>query len=238
MVPQDTVLFNDTIRYNIRYGNINATEEQVVAAAKAAQIHERILSFPDGYDTKVGERGLRLSGGEKQRIAIARTILKNPSIILLDEATSALDNTTEKMIQERLGALALDRTTLVIAHRLSTIVDADVILVLKDGKIVERGTHSQLLETGAEAIKRRQQAGLGGAVVEDNGEGTYYMLWMRQLGEEQEREKGAAAQKQGRSDGIVRRAPEGAHVGSTAGGAHHGMHGGGTGANGSAKKSQ
>ncbi|KAI9096206.1 P-loop containing nucleoside triphosphate hydrolase protein [Phlyctochytrium arcticum] len=171
VVPQDTVLFNEDVRYNIRYGNVHATDEEVVAAARAAQIHDRIMSFPDGYNTKVGERGLRLSGGEKQRIAIARTILKNPSIILLDEATSALDNTTERLIQDSLYALSANRTTLVIAHRLSTIVDADLILVLKDGQIVERGTHQELLERGAE---------------QRGGAGTYYLMWMRQLGDEEQ----------------------------------------------------
>ncbi|CEG79479.1 Putative Mitochondrial ABC transporter ATM [Rhizopus microsporus] len=145
VVPQDTVLFNDTIMYNIRYGNVNASDEEVIAAAKAAQIHDKILAFPDGYDTKVGERGLRLSGGEKQRVAIARTILKDPSIILLDEATSALDTTTERYIQEALAQMTKNRTTLVIAHRLSTIVNADVILVIKDGKVVESGNHDELI---------------------------------------------------------------------------------------------
>ncbi|TPX63341.1 hypothetical protein SpCBS45565_g06690 [Spizellomyces sp. 'palustris'] len=196
VVPQDTVLFNDTVRYNIRYGNINATDEEVVAAAKAAQIHDRIVSFPDGYETKVGERGLRLSGGEKQRIAIARTILKNPSIILLDEATSALDNTTERLIQDSLRTLSTNRTTLVIAHRLSTIVDADLILVLKDGQIVERGTHTELLERGAEAVRRQAAKAAPGAIngaLEDKGEGTYYIMWMRQLGEEKEKAAAAAA---------------------------------------------
>jgi ATP-binding cassette subfamily B (MDR/TAP) protein 6 len=129
VVPQDTVLFNDTIKYNIQYGDHHASEEAVYRAAKAAQIHDKILSFPDGYETKVGERGLRLSGGEKQRVAIARTILKNPPIILLDEATSALDTTTERHIQQALADMTKDRTTLVIAHRLSTIVNADLILV-------------------------------------------------------------------------------------------------------------
>ncbi|CAG8655381.1 14237_t:CDS:10 [Dentiscutata erythropus] len=146
VVPQDTVLFNDTILYNIHYGNINAPEDDVYKAAKAAQIHDRILTFPDGYKTRVGERGLRLSGGEKQRVAIARTILKDPAIILLDEATSALDTTTERQIQHALASVTKDRTTLVIAHRLSTIVNADMILCIKDGEVAEQGTHDELLK--------------------------------------------------------------------------------------------
>lgn len=129
VVPQDTVLFNDTIKYNIQYGDHHASDEAVYRAAKAAQIHDKILNFPDGYETRVGERGLRLSGGEKQRVAIARTILKDPPIILFDEATSALDTTTERHIQQSLSDMTKDRTTLVIAHRLSTIVNADLILV-------------------------------------------------------------------------------------------------------------
>lgn len=165
VVPQDTVLFNDTIMYNIRYGDVNASDEDVYRAAKAAQIHEKILSFPDGYDTKVGERGLRLSGGEKQRVAIARTILKNPPIILLDEATSALDTTTERYIQEALADMTKNRTTLVIAHRLSTIVNADLILVIKDGQVVESGSHEQLVQS---AIERQNQ-------------GVYYEMWQKQL---------------------------------------------------------
>ncbi|KAI9001654.1 P-loop containing nucleoside triphosphate hydrolase protein [Gaertneriomyces semiglobifer] len=199
VVPQDTVLFNDTVRYNIRYGNMSATDEEVETAARAAQIHDRILSFPDGYNTKVGERGLRLSGGEKQRIAIARTILKNPSIILLDEATSALDNTTERLIQDSFKTLSTDRTTLVIAHRLSTIVDADLIIVLKDGMVVERGTHAQLLARGAEALQRLHQGQLNGGI-EETGEGTYYLMWMRQKGEESQRADGHA---KGHHDGPV-----------------------------------
>ncbi|MEM9751404.1 MAG: ABC transporter ATP-binding protein/permease [Pseudomonadota bacterium] len=150
VVPQDTVLFNDTIRYNIAYAKPGASEADVVAAAKLAQIHEFVESLPDGYDTMVGERGLKLSGGEKQRVAIARTILKDPPILILDEATSALDSRTEKEIQHALHEVARNRTTLVIAHRLSTIVDADQILVLKAGEIVERGTHTELLSLGGE----------------------------------------------------------------------------------------
>ena len=146
VVPQDSVLFNDSIFYNINYGRINATKEQVEEAAKAAQIHDKILDFPEGYETKVGERGLRLSGGEKQRVAIARTILKNPPIVLLDEATSALDSTTESQIQAALARMTEDRTTLVVAHRLSTIVNSDLILCIKDGTVVEQGTHEELVE--------------------------------------------------------------------------------------------
>ena len=148
VVPQDTVLFNDTIRYNIAYGRIGASQSEIEHAARLAQVHDFVQRLPDGYDTRVGERGLKLSGGEKQRVAIARTILKNPRILVLDEATSALDTHTEQEIQQALRTVAADRTTLVIAHRLSTIVDADEILVLDDGRIAERGTHRALLERG------------------------------------------------------------------------------------------
>ena len=150
IVPQDTVLFNDTIRYNIRYGRPGATDAEVEAAAKLARIHDFILSLPDGYDSMVGERGLKLSGGEKQRVAIARTILKDPPILLLDEATSALDTQTEKEIQTSLKEISRNRTAIVIAHRLSTVVDADEILVLDKGRIVERGTHDALLALGGQ----------------------------------------------------------------------------------------
>ncbi|KAI1335560.1 hypothetical protein F5Y15DRAFT_397732 [Xylariaceae sp. FL0016] len=146
VVPQDTVLFNDSLMYNLKYANQNATEEEVFEACRAASIHDRIMSFPDGYHTKVGERGLRLSGGEKQRVAIARTLLKNPKIIMLDEATSALDTHTEQQIQSRLASIGRGRTLLIIAHRLSTITHADQILVLHQGTIVERGTHENLLQ--------------------------------------------------------------------------------------------
>jgi ATP-binding cassette, subfamily B, heavy metal transporter len=149
MVPQDTVLFNDTIRYNIRYGRWEATDAEVEEAARNAQIDHFIRVAPKGYETEVGERGLKLSGGEKQRVAIARTILKGPPILLLDEATSALDSHTERDIQDALDRVSKNRTTLVIAHRLSTIVAADEILVLDRGAIVERGTHPQLLARGA-----------------------------------------------------------------------------------------
>jgi ABC-type transport system involved in Fe-S cluster assembly fused permease/ATPase subunit len=145
IVPQDTVLFNDTIYYNIAYGHPDATRQQVIAAAQSAHIHDFIESLPQGYDSMVGERGLKLSGGEKQRVAIARAILKNPAILIFDEATSALDSKSEKAIQAELRAIAQNRTTLVIAHRLSTVVDADQILVMDQGKIVERGTHRELL---------------------------------------------------------------------------------------------
>lgn len=148
IVPQDTVLFNDTIAYNIRYGRVDATEAEVRRAAELAQIHHFIESLPDGYDTMVGERGLKLSGGEKQRVAIARTILKAPPILVLDEATSALDTHTEQDIQSALNLVSRERTTLTIAHRLSTIVDADEIIVLRSGQIVERGTHRALLAEG------------------------------------------------------------------------------------------
>lgn len=145
VVPQDTILFNESIMYNLKYANQAVTDEEVYDACRAASIHERILTFPDGYATRVGERGLRLSGGEKQRVAIARTILKNPRIIMLDEATAALDTETEQHIQEALTQLSQGRTMLVIAHRLSTITLADQILVLNDGKVAESGTHHELL---------------------------------------------------------------------------------------------
>ena len=159
IVPQDTVLFNDTIAYNIAYGDTTATHEQVVAVAKAAYIHEFIASLPDGYQTMVGERGLKLSGGEKQRVAIARTLLKNPALMIFDEATSALDSKSEQMIQAQLKQIAKTRTSLVIAHRLSTIIDAEQILVMDKGRIIERGTHIQLLtQAGAYAkMWERQQ---------------------------------------------------------------------------------
>jgi ATP-binding cassette subfamily B protein len=145
IVPQDTVLFNDTIRYNIHYGRPSATEAEVVAAAQSAHIHAFIESLPQGYASAVGERGLKLSGGEKQRVAIARAILKNPQVMIFDEATSALDSETEQAIEGELDQIAIGRTTLVIAHRLSTIIDADQILVMEQGRIIERGTHRELL---------------------------------------------------------------------------------------------
>ena len=167
MVPQDTVLFNDTIRYNIRYGRWEATDAEVEEAAKLAQIDAFIRRSPQGYETEVGERGLKLSGGEKQRVAIARTILKGPPILVLDEATSALDSHTEREIQDALEGVSRDRTTLVIAHRLSTIVGADDIIVLDRGQIVERGTHADLLASN----------------------GLYASMWNRQREAEQARER-------------------------------------------------
>jgi ABC-type transport system involved in Fe-S cluster assembly fused permease/ATPase subunit len=150
IVPQDTVLFNDTIRYNIHYGRPEASEAEVVEAARAAHIHDFILSLPAQYESMVGERGLKLSGGEKQRVAIARALLKNPRVLIFDEATSALDSKSEKAIQAELERISVGRTTLVIAHRLSTVMDADLILVLNHGRIVERGTHGELLAQGGE----------------------------------------------------------------------------------------
>ena len=164
IVPQDTVLFNDTIEYNIAYGRCAATHEQIAQAARMANIHDFIQSLPDGYQTVVGERGLKLSGGEKQRIAIARAMLKNPKILVFDEATSSLDSKSEKAILESLKALAKNHTTLVIAHRLSTIIDADEIVVIDNGTIIERGPHQQLLDQN----------------------GRYAEMWALQLQEEQE----------------------------------------------------
>lgn len=163
IVPQDTVLFNDTILYNIAYGNPGATQEEIFQAAKAASIHDFVTNLPEGYQTQVGERGLKLSGGEKQRVAIARTLLKNPPILILDEATSALDTRTERAIQVELGQIAKNRTTLIIAHRLSTIVDADEILVLDHGRVQERGSHRELILQGGRYAQMwaLQQAGQG-----------------------------------------------------------------------------
>ncbi|HLY57554.1 MAG TPA: ATP-binding cassette domain-containing protein, partial [Stellaceae bacterium] len=159
MVPQDTVLFNDTILYNIGYGRAGASVDEIEHAARLAHIHDFILAMPDGYQTRVGERGLKLSGGEKQRVAIARTILKQPQILLFDEATSALDTHTERAIQQNLREVSRGRTTLVIAHRLSTVVDADEIVVLDAGHVVERGRHADLVEAGGAyaGMWRRQQ---------------------------------------------------------------------------------
>ncbi len=148
IVPQDTVLFNDTVEYNIAYGRTGASRAEVEDAAKAAHIHNFIVSTPKGYDTMVGERGLKLSGGEKQRVAIARTLLKNPPVLIFDEATSALDSANERAIQEELRSAARNKTALVIAHRLSTVVDAHQILVMEQGRILERGTHAELLARG------------------------------------------------------------------------------------------
>ncbi|HEY6543826.1 MAG TPA: ABC transporter ATP-binding protein/permease [Dokdonella sp.] len=171
IVPQDTVLFNDTIDYNIAYGRPGATREEVIAAARAAHVHDFIESLPQGYGTGVGERGLKLSGGEKQRVAIARTLLKRPAILVFDEATSALDTRTEKTIQAELSEIARGRTTLVIAHRLSTIVDADEIVVLEHGRVVERGSHPELLAHGGRyaqlwTMQQRERAAPSPAAVQ------------------------------------------------------------------------
>jgi len=164
IVPQDTVLFNDTVYYNIAYGRPSASPAEVEEAARLARIHDFVMGLPDGYQTRVGERGLKLSGGEKQRVAIARTILKQPAILLFDEATSALDTHTEQEIQKSLEEVSANRTTLVIAHRLSTVVGADEILVLDQGRIIERGRHAELLARGGAyaAMWRRQQEGRDG----------------------------------------------------------------------------
>jgi ATP-binding cassette subfamily B protein len=172
IVPQDTVLFNDTIGYNIAYGRDGADQQQVEAAARGAAIDDFIRSLPDDYDSMVGERGLKLSGGEKQRVAIARTLLKNPPLLVLDEATSALDSRTEEAIQQTLDRIAESRTTIMIAHRLSTVVDADQIVVLEDGRVVERGTHDALLTRG----------------------GLYAELWARQAAERSEQMTAEAAE--------------------------------------------
>jgi len=170
IVPQDSVLFNDTIGYNIGYGKDDATQEEIEAAARRAAIHDFIVALPDGYDAEVGERGLKLSGGEKQRVAIARTLLKDPPILVLDEATSALDSRTEAAIQATLRDVAARRTSIVIAHRLSTIVDADQIVVLDQGRVAERGTHAELLRRG----------------------GLYAEMWERQQSEREEEQAEAA----------------------------------------------
>jgi ATP-binding cassette subfamily B protein len=170
VVPQDTVLFNDTIRYNIAYGRPEASQAEVEAAARAAKIHDFIVSLPEGYQTVVGERGLKLSGGEKQRVGIARTLLKNPPILILDEATSALDTQTERDIQESLHAMGEGRSVIVIAHRLSTIADADQIVVMDQGRIIERGTHDALIAQG----------------------GRYAAMWAAQSAEDDEENAAAA----------------------------------------------
>jgi ATP-binding cassette, subfamily B, heavy metal transporter len=172
IVPQDTVLFNDTVEYNIAYGKPGASREQVEEAARAARIHDFIVSTPRGYATMVGERGLKLSGGEKQRVAIARTLLKNPPIMIFDEATSALDSANERAIQAELKGVAQHKTTLLIAHRLSTVVDAHEILVMDAGRIVERGSHGELLALGgryADMWSLQQQTSEGEKFVEVMG---------------------------------------------------------------------
>ena len=153
IVQQDIYLFNASIRDNILYGRLDASEEEVIEAAKRANIHDYIMTLEDGYDTQIGERGVRLSGGQKQRLSIARVFLKNPPILILDEATSALDNTTEILIQQALDELCEGRTTLVVAHRLSTIKNADEIAVVADGKIIEQGSHDELLALDGEYTK-------------------------------------------------------------------------------------
>jgi ATP-binding cassette subfamily B protein len=162
LVSQETYLFHASIRENLRFARPEASDEQIEEAARAAQIHELISSLPEGYDTPVGERGYRFSGGEKQRIAIARTVLRNPPVLILDEATSALDNETERAVQRALDDLSRGRTTIAIAHRMSTIRDADQILVLDAGQIVERGTHDELVELGG-----RYSALLSGSALAD-----------------------------------------------------------------------
>jgi ATP-binding cassette subfamily B protein len=172
IVPQDTVLFNDTVEYNIAYGRPGASRAEVEEAARAARIHGFIESTPKGYQTMVGERGLKLSGGEKQRVAIARTLLKNPPIMIFDEATSALDSANERAIQAELKGVAQNKTTLVIAHRLSTVVDAHEILVMEAGRIIERGTHQQLLAAHgryADMWALQQQSSEGEATVQAGG---------------------------------------------------------------------
>ncbi|MBO1075788.1 ABCB family ABC transporter ATP-binding protein/permease [Roseomonas marmotae] len=181
VVPQDTVLFNDTIGYNIAYGRPGATDAEVEEAARLAQVHDFVMRLPDGYNTRVGERGLKLSGGEKQRVAIARTILKNPRILILDEATSALDTRTEQEIQTALRGVSAGRTTLVIAHRLSTVVEADEIMVLQDGQIAERGNHISLMARG----------------------GLYAQMWRRQSEAVAAAEAAAAAQEAAREAGVA-----------------------------------
>jgi len=160
VVPQDTVLFNDTIKYNIKYGNMDATDAEVEEAAALADIHDTILSFPDKYETMVGERGVKLSGGERQRVAIARTLIRKPSLMIFDEATSSLDSTTERHIQSAIERASKERTSLIVAHRLSTIVRAEQIVVMDQGEVIEVGNHRELVEKGgryAELWEHQQQ---------------------------------------------------------------------------------
>merc|ERR1712062_216287 len=159
IVPQDTVLFHNTIKHNINYGNLEASEDQVIKAAQMAELHKAILTWPNGYETQVGERGLKLSGGEKQRVAIARAILKNSPILIFDEATSSLDSITENSIMNALDRATKGRTSILIAHRLSTVVNSDIIFVLDKGKVCEMGTHNELLS---------------------NTDSVYYKLWASQ----------------------------------------------------------
>ncbi|XP_017103824.2 ATP-binding cassette sub-family B member 6 [Drosophila bipectinata] len=206
VVPQDTVLFNNTIFYNIEYAKLGASADAVYEAARAADIHEKILSFPDSYETKVGERGLRLSGGEKQRVAIARTLLKAPIIVLLDEATSALDTHTERNIQAALARVCANRTTIIVAHRLSTIIHADEILVLKEGNIVERGRHDQL-------------------VLRDDG--VYADMWQQQLKNLDTDQSGSDNGDTGTDSGSEKRSAGGKGPGPAAGPSGAGVGGGG-----------
>ena len=185
IVPQDTVLFNDTIYYNIAYGRPEATRAEVIDAARSAHIHDFIERLPDGYNAMVGERGLKLSGGEKQRVAIARTLLKRPAILIFDEATSALDSKTEKAIQAELKEISSNRTTLVIAHRLSTIVDADQILVIEHGRIVEHGNFRELIDRN----------------------GKFAEMWHLQQEEESQRQAEGNAAQSSRAMRIVRTEP-------------------------------
>ncbi|HEU0250552.1 MAG TPA: ATP-binding cassette domain-containing protein, partial [Solirubrobacteraceae bacterium] len=164
-VSQETYLFHESVRENLRFAKPDAPDEEIEAAAKAARIHDVVAALPDGYDTVVGERGYRFSGGEKQRMAIARTVLRNPPVLILDEATSALDTETERAVQRALDDLSRGRTTIAIAHRLSTIRDSDQILVLDRGEIVERGTHEELVDLGT-----RYAALLRGAIVDEPGD--------------------------------------------------------------------
>ena len=179
VVPQDSTMFNDTVMANVRYAKLDATDDEIIRACKSAAIHDDIVGFPKGYRSQVGERGVKLSGGQLQRISIARAILKNPRIILLDEATSAVDTETEGKIQEALEKLAKDRTTFVVAHRLSTVNNADLILVIEKGKILEQGSPADLMKS----------------------KGKYYSLWMKQLGLRNGPGEGSAEDEEGSKEG-------------------------------------